>query len=92
MLPCSPKMVMTFFGSMPKFLMNAAVCGWLTWWITNWSSSSTAQPKAILAAVKVFCASLMPSISSRRVSVTMRSRLPRHSWFHSVAERVTPPL
>ena len=42
--------------------------------------------------LKVFCASFRPSISSIRVSVTMRSRLPRHSVFHSVAARVTPPL
>src|SRR5690606_6737415 len=77
MLPCSPKMVMTFFGSMPMALVKAAVWTLLTWWITYWSSSSTAQPSAWRAAAKVFCASLMPSSSSMRVSVIMPSRLPR---------------
>src|SRR5690606_569714 len=91
MLPCSPKMVRTLRGSMPMALVNAAVWTLLTWWMTNWSSSSATQPSACLAAPKVFCDSLMPSISSIRVSVTMPSRLPRHSLFHSVAARVTPP-
>src|SRR3546814_157688 len=46
MLPCSPKMVRTFFGSMPMALTKAAVCTLLTWWMTNSSISSTTQPRA----------------------------------------------
>src|SRR5690606_34918202 len=52
MLPCSPKMVMTFFGSMPMALVKAAVCTLLTWWMTNSSNSAATQPSFCLATSK----------------------------------------
>ena len=92
MLPCSLKMVVTFFGSMPMALVEGGGVDLADLVDDEFVSSFAHQPSFCLATSKVLVASNVPSIGSRRVSVIIPSGCRGTAHFHSVAARVTPPL